>query len=84
MSDSRVRVPLNGKTVNLARLTAEVGTALTASDTEVVVADVGSTVTAAALSKAIAAHTPPTQPAPVKPLTDDEITRLRAILPASR
>ncbi len=84
MSDPRVRVPLNGKAVNLAQLATEVGTALTASDTEVVVVDPKSTVTAAALSKALVAHTPPTQPAPLKPLTDDEITRLRAVLATSR
>lgn len=57
MSDTRTRVPLT-KPVDLAQLAAEVGAALSASDTEVVVADLDATVTAQALSAALAAHTP--------------------------
>jgi hypothetical protein len=57
-TDTRPRVPLNGKQVLLEQLAAEVGTALVASDTEVVVADPESTVTAAALKAALDAHTP--------------------------
>lgn len=55
--DTRPRVALN-KPVNLSQLAAEVGAALTASDTEVAVADPASKVTQAALEKAVAAHTP--------------------------
>jgi hypothetical protein len=58
VADTRPRVPLNGKTVNLAQLAAEVGAALTASDTEVVVADDTASVTASALKTALDAHTP--------------------------
>jgi hypothetical protein len=58
MPDIRVRVPLNGKTINLAQLAAEVDADLSASDVEVVVADPVSTVTAAALRSAVEAHIP--------------------------
>lgn len=64
MSDTRPRVPLNGKTVRLDQLAAEVGTDLVASETEVVVADEASTVTQAALQKALDAHTPAADPDP--------------------
>jgi hypothetical protein len=64
MSDTRARVPLGGKTVNLAQLAAEVGAPLTASDAEVVVADADSTVTAAGLRAALDAHTPAAEPDP--------------------
>lgn len=57
MADTRPRVPLNGKTINLAQLTAEVGAALSASDSEIVVADPASTVTAAQLQTKLTAHT---------------------------
>jgi hypothetical protein len=63
-TDTRPRVPLNGKKVNLAQLAAEVGAALAASDTEVVVADPSSSVTAAALQAALDAHTPAVPPDP--------------------
>jgi hypothetical protein len=56
--DPRPRVPLNGKTVDLAQLSVEVGTPLSSSDTEVVVADPDSTVTVADLQAALDAHTP--------------------------
>lgn len=78
-TDTRVRVPLN-KGVDLAQLADEIGVPLTASETEVVVADPAAKVTAAALTKALAAHTPAPPAAPVEPLTDDEITALRALL----
>lgn len=58
MPDTRPRVPLTKK-VDLARLAVEVGTDLCASETEVVVADEDSTVTAAQLKAAVDAHTPP-------------------------
>lgn len=58
-NDPRVRVRTEGKALDLAQLTVEVGAALTASDTEVVVADPDSGVTAAALKTALAAHKPP-------------------------
>lgn len=80
MTDTRPRVPLNGKSVDLALLTEEVGAPLAASETEVVVADPDSDVTKAALAAAVKAHTPPPQVEPVPPLTDDEITRVRALL----
>lgn len=64
MTDTRTRVPLNGKVVDLTQLTVEVGAALTASDTEVVVADPDSTVTAAQLRTALDAHTPAPDPDP--------------------
>jgi hypothetical protein len=83
MTDTRPRVPLNGKTVGLEQLAEEVGADLCASDTEVVVADEDSTVTAAMLQAALDAHTPPSEPVPVDPLTDDEITAVRSML-ASR
>lgn len=57
-TDTRPRVALAGKQVNLAQLTAEVGSGLVASDSEVVVADADSQVTAEALATALAAHTP--------------------------
>lgn len=57
-TDTRPRAPLNGKSVRLCQLAAEVGTDLTASDTEVVVAAADSTVTQSALQKALDAHMP--------------------------
>lgn len=63
MTDTRPRVPLT-KPVNLAQLAAEVGASLTASDTEVVVADPDSAVTTAQLKAAVDAHTPAPQPDP--------------------
>jgi hypothetical protein len=80
MSDTRPRVKLNGKRIDLAQLAKEVGAPLSASETEVVVADPDSTVTAAALSKALAGHTPPSATPIEPPLTDDERRRLRALL----
>lgn len=56
MTDTRVRVPLNGKVIDLAQLAVEVGADLTASGVEVVVVDEESTVTAAALKAAVDAH----------------------------
>lgn len=56
--DLRPRVPLNGKAVRLDQLAAEVGAALTASETEVVVADPEATVTTTQLRAAIAKHVP--------------------------
>lgn len=61
-TDTRPRVPLSGKTINLGQLADEVGADLTASDTEVVVADEDSTVTAEALQAALDAHVPATDP----------------------
>jgi hypothetical protein len=58
MADTRTRVPLNGKAVRLDQLAVEVGAALVASDTEVVVADPASTVTAAEVQSALDAHVP--------------------------
>jgi hypothetical protein len=60
--DDRPRVPLAGKRIDLAQLAGEVGTPLVASDTEVVVADEDTTVTAAALQAALDAHVPATTP----------------------
>lgn len=57
--DPRVRVPLNGKRVDLEQLTAEVGTALCASPDEVVVADPAAKVTGTQLAAAVKAHVPP-------------------------
>ncbi len=79
MPDTRARVAINGKAINLAQLAKEVGAALSASDVEVVVVDEKATVTAAALHRAVAAHAPAAVQ-PVSPLTDDEIVRLRALL----
>lgn len=78
MTDTRVRVPLDGKKIDLAQLATEIGADLSASDAEVVVTDDDSPVTADALAAAVKSHTPP--PPPVEPLTDDEVTRLRALL----
>lgn len=64
MTDTRARVPLNGKTVLLDQLAAEVGAALTASDTEVVVVDPTAKVTAAQLRNALAGHVPSPPPDP--------------------
>lgn len=58
MPDTRPRVPLNGKTVRLEQLAAEVGAALSADAEVVVVADPAATVTAAQLRAAVDAHTP--------------------------
>lgn len=63
-TDTRPRVPLNGKTIDLEQLTAEIGAGLTASDTELVVADDKATVTAAELRAALDAHTPAPKPDP--------------------
>lgn len=64
MPDTRPRVPLNGKAIRLGQLAAEVGADLTASDTEVVVADDDSTVTQSALQSAVDAHVPAVEPDP--------------------
>lgn len=59
MTDTRVRVPLNGKQVDLAALDADTGGhGLCSSDDEVVAVE-GSPVTAEQLQAALAAHTPP-------------------------
>lgn len=76
MSDTRTRVPLNGKAVDLAQLATEVGTDLVASDTEVVVASEDSTVTAAQLKAAVDAHVVPAAPADPD---SDLATRIRAV-----
>lgn len=56
MADTRARVALNGKTVNLAQLSAELGgVGLAASETEVVAAE-GVSLTKAQLTAAVAAH----------------------------
>lgn len=83
MPDTRPRVPLNGKRIDLEQLAEEVGADLAASDSEVVVADEDSAVTVDALAAAVDAHVPPPLPVDVEPLTDDEISRLRDFL-ASR
>jgi hypothetical protein len=64
MQDTRPRVALNGKAVDLAQLAEEVGAALTASDTEVVVVDPDAVVTVAQLKAAVDAHSPSPQPDP--------------------
>lgn len=65
MDDRRPRVPLNGRPINIDQLAAEVGDALTASTSEVVLADPASQVTAVELAAAVAAHTPaPVEPTP--------------------
>jgi hypothetical protein len=75
-TDTRPRVPLNGRTINLAQLAAEIGTALTASETEVVVADETATVTAEQLQAALDAHVPP----PPAPSADDDLAaRIQAV-----
>lgn len=58
MTDTRPRVSLNGKTVRLDQLAAEVKAGLTASDTEVVIAEDKSPVTVEALRAAVDAHVP--------------------------
>lgn len=64
MTDTRVRVPLNGKLVDLAALDAELGGhGLCGSPSEIVAVD-GSPVTADKLKAAIAAHVPPALPVP--------------------
>lgn len=83
MQDTRPRAALNGKRVNLPQLADEIGAALCASETEVVVADPEAKVTKAALARAIAAHTPPPQVAPEPPFTHDERRRLRALINGS-
>jgi hypothetical protein len=75
VTDTRPRVPLNGKTVALAQLAAEVGAPLSASDTEVVVADEDSAVTGSALQAALDAHTPAVAPTP----DDDLAARIKAV-----
>jgi hypothetical protein len=72
--DARPRVPLNGKMVNLAQLSAEVGTALSGSDSEVVIADPDSPITAAQLQAALAAHIP----LPPPPTFEQQIVTLKA------
>jgi translation elongation factor EF-Tu-like GTPase len=62
--DTRPRVSLNGKTIRLDQLATEVGAAMTASDSEVVIADPDSTVTTAALQAALDAHVPTPEPDP--------------------
>jgi hypothetical protein len=64
MTDTRPRVPLNGKAIRLDQLAAEVGTPLSASDTEVVVTGEDSTVTATTLQAALDAHVPAPQVEP--------------------
>jgi hypothetical protein len=79
VTDTRPRVPLNGKAIRLDQLAAEVGAALTASDTEIVVAVEASTVTEGALRTALDAHTPEPAPTP-----DDELAaRVRAVYDAA-
>lgn len=56
--DRRPRVPIGGKAVNLAQLADELGTALSASDTEIVVADPDTSVSAQQLQAGLSAHTP--------------------------
>lgn len=59
MADTRVRVPLNGKVIDLGQLKTEIGGIdLVASATEVCVAVEGTQITAAALAAAVAAHVP--------------------------
>lgn len=58
MVDTRVRIPLNGKKIDLDQLTTEVGAPLTASDTELVVANPDSQISPEVLSAKLAAHTP--------------------------
>lgn len=72
MSDTRTRVPLNGKKINLAQLAAEVGAPLTADETEVVADDV----TATTLTAAVEKHTP----APVAPSLADRLAAVEARL----
>jgi hypothetical protein len=75
VTDPRPRVSLDGKVVDLAQLATEVGAPLTASDVEVVVADPGSTVTAATLQAALDAHVP----APTATPDDDLAARIQAV-----
>lgn len=75
MADNRPRVKLNGKTINLRQLSDEVGTALSASETEVVVSDSSSTLTQAELQAAVSSHSgnnlvPPTVQEQFDALTD--------------
>jgi hypothetical protein len=70
MADTRPRVA-NTKQVNLAQLAVEVGAALCASDSEVVVAHEDSPVTAQQLEAAIAAHV--ADPAWVDPSDTDAV-----------
>jgi hypothetical protein len=79
MTDTRPRVPLNGKAVDLAQLAVEVGAALSASDTEVVVADEKTSVSAEALQAALDAHVP----APPADPDADLAARVRAVYDAA-
>lgn len=74
-TDTRPRVSYS-KPIDIAQLAAEVGTPLSSSDTEVVVADPTSTVTAAQLRAAIDAHTP-------VPKTDPDAELVAAITAAT-
>lgn len=73
MADNRARVKLNGKKINLRQLSDEVGTALSSSETEVVVADSNSTVTQAELQAAVSAHVADTL---VEPSVQDQFDAL--------
>lgn len=58
-TDPRPRVPIAGKKIDLDQLASEVGAALSASDTEIVVADEDSPVTQETLQAALNAHIAP-------------------------
>lgn len=76
-TDQRVRVPLNGKEINLAQLDDETGGHGLTASTEVVVAIEGSPVTLAALSAAVAAHVPVWPPPP--PTVEELLARIEAL-----
>jgi hypothetical protein len=69
VTDTRVRISRD-RPVRLDQLADEVGTALCASESEIVVADPDSPVTAAALRSALDAHTPVEDPDPAQEFAD--------------
>lgn len=77
--DERVRVPLNGKTIDLALLDAETGGhGLCADDLEVVAVE-GSPVTEVELAAAVAAHVAPPPPASVEDQLADALARIETL-----
>lgn len=75
-TDTRPRVQLDGKVIDLALLAEEVGADLTASDAEVVVAHETADVTVEQLAAAVARHVPPERPA--RPTIEDRLAALES------
>lgn len=79
MADNRVRVPLNGRKINLRQLSNEVGVALTANEDDVVVVDPESTVKKADLEVAVNRHVVSDL---VEPTVQEQLDSLTATLVA--